>query len=237
MIYRKFVVWEYWSYHDHELYLDLSILLSFHYHYLKNLKYLNAFRLGNEGWEVVHCYYLSKNIVFQRKNKKVQLFSLILLHTHFQGKEVEWEVSFYNWKTFLIMSNKFLYFFVYELMYMLFGNNNLVWKLQLRYVGLLVGFSISSSNVYCCCEVSIRSMLEEEDSNIWVGSLIIWCKPNCDEIFSIALPSVLVMSFLQQLLDFALKSPRSTTRNGYSNYCSLNCRLKIKLKIFFKRFK
>ena len=51
-------------------------------------------------------------------------------------------------------------------MYMLFGNNNLVWKLQLRYVGLLVGFSVSSSNVYCCCEVNIRSMLEEEDSNI-----------------------------------------------------------------------
>ena len=49
------------------------------------------------------------------------------------------------------MSNKLLYFFVYELIYMLFGNNNFVWKFQLRYVGLLVELSISSSNVYCCC--------------------------------------------------------------------------------------
>ena len=34
---------------------------------------------------------------------------------------------------------------------MLFGNNNLVWKLQLRYVGLLVELSIPSNNVCCCC--------------------------------------------------------------------------------------
>ena len=34
---------------------------------------------------------------------------------------------------------------------MLFGSNNFVWKLQLRYIGLLAELSISSSNVYCCC--------------------------------------------------------------------------------------
>ena len=72
------------------------------------------------------------------------------------------------------------------------------------------------------CEVNIRSIHEEEDSNIWVGSLIIWCKPNYHEIFSIALPSVVVMSFLHQLLDFALKSPRSTTRNGL--FCTADSR-------------
>ena len=64
-------------------------------------------------------------------------------------------------------------------------------------------------------KVNIRSIHEEEDSNTWVGSLIIWCKPNCDEIFCIALPSVVVISFLQQLLDIALKSPRITTRNEW----------------------
>ena len=72
------------------------------------------------------------------------------------------------------------------------------------------------------CEVNIRSIHEEEDSNIWVGSSIIWCQPNCDVIFSIALPSVVVVSFLQQLLDFALKSPRSTARNGL--FCTADSR-------------
>ena len=67
-------------------------------------------------------------------------------------------------------------------------------------------------------ELIIRS-IHEEDSNIHVGSLIIYisvgsliniCKPNCDKILSIVLPSIVVMLFLYQLLDFALKSPRST---------------------------
>ena len=49
------------------------------------------------------------------------------------------------------MSNKVLHFFVYELIYMLFRNNNLVWKLQLHHLGLPVELSISSRNVYCCC--------------------------------------------------------------------------------------
>ena len=56
---------------------------------------------------------------------------------------------------------------------------------------------------------------EEEDSNISTGSLITWYKPNCDEIFSIALPSFVVMSFIHQLLDFALRPPRNSTKKNY----------------------
>ena len=72
------------------------------------------------------------------------------------------------------------------------------------------------------CEMNIRLIHKEEDSNIWVGSLIISCKPNCEEIFSIALHSVVAMSFLHQLPDFALKLPRSTTRNGL--FCTAGSR-------------
>ena len=64
------------------------------------------------------------------------------------------------------------------------------------------------------CEMDIRSIHEKEDSNICAGSLITWCKANCEEIFSIVLPSIAVMSFLYQLLYFALKPPRSTTKKG-----------------------
>ena len=90
-----------------------------------------------------------------------------LLHTNFHGKEVEWEVSFYYWKTFLIIFNKLLYFFVYELIYMLFENNKFSWKLQLRYVGLLVELSIFSSNVYCCCFYSFDSFYQHCFSLGW----------------------------------------------------------------------
>ena len=61
------------------------------------------------------------------------------------------------------------------------------------------------------CEVHI-TLINEEDSNVCVGSVIIWFKPNCNGIFSIALPSFAVMSFSQQLLDFTLKSPKSNTK-------------------------
>ena len=46
-------------------------------------------------------------------------------------------------KTFLIMSNKLWNIFVYVLIYMLFGNNNLLWELHFRYVGLLEEISVS----------------------------------------------------------------------------------------------
>ena len=60
---------------------------------------------------------LIKEHCFAKKELKSSAFFWNLLHTHFPGKEVEWEVYFYYWKTFLIMSNKILYFFVYELIY------------------------------------------------------------------------------------------------------------------------
>ena len=49
------------------------------------------------------------------------------------------------------MSNNLLHFSVYELIYKLFGNNNLIWKLQFRYVGLLVEVSVSLSIVCYYC--------------------------------------------------------------------------------------
>ena len=51
------------------------------------------------------------------------------------------------------------------------------------------------------CEVNIRSVYEEEASNVCVGWLITCCKPNCDYIFSIALPSLLVMSWLHKIAE------------------------------------
>ena len=48
-----------------------------------------------------------------------------------------------------------------------------------------------------------------------VASLLTWSKPNCNETFSIALPSLVVMWFLRHLHDFASILPRSTTRKDY----------------------
>ena len=69
------------------------------------------------------------------------------------------------------------------------------------------------------CEVNIRS-IHEEDSNIFVGSFITWCKGNCDDLF--LLLYFVVISFLHQLLDFALTSPRSTTKKGL--FCTAGSR-------------
>ena len=41
-------------------------------------------------------------------------------------------------------------------------------------------------------EVKIRSIQEEDESKMCVGSLMIWLNPNCDVICSILLPSKLV---------------------------------------------
>ena len=49
------------------------------------------------------------------------------------------------------MSNNLLHFSVYELIYKLFGNNSLIWKLQFRCVGLLVEVSVSLSIVCYYC--------------------------------------------------------------------------------------
>ena len=105
----------------------------------------------NKGWEVFHCYYLSKNIISRKRNWKVQFLSWNLLITYFRGKEVEWVIPFYYPNTFLIMPNKLLYFSVYELVNLSFWNNNLICTLQFRDVGFLVEISISSSIVCYYC--------------------------------------------------------------------------------------
>ena len=79
------------------------------------------------------------------------------------------------------------------------------------------------------CEMNIRSIHEKEDSNICAGSLITWCKANCEEIFSIVLPSIGVMSFLYQLLYFALKPPRSTTKKGL--FCTADSRFRSRFSL------
>ena len=53
------------------------------------------------------------------------------------------------------MSNNLLHFSVYESIYKLFGNNNLIWKLQFRYVGLLVEVSVSLSITYVVIVLTI----------------------------------------------------------------------------------
>ena len=78
-------------------------------------------------------------------------------------------------------------------------------------------------------EGNIKSKLGEDDCNICLGSLITWCKPNCDEIFSIASPSIVVMSFLHQLLDFALNSPRSSTKKRL--YCTADSKFSWRLSL------
>ena len=63
--------------------------------------------------------------------------------------------------------------------------------------------------------VKIRSIHGEEVSNFWVVSLITWCNPNWDVKFSITSPSEVVFYSQNQLFDLALKSPISTTKNGF----------------------
>ena len=50
------------------------------------------------------------------------------------------------------------------------------------------------------CEVNVRSIHEEEDSITYICSLISWCNLNCDDIFSITLPLLVVMTFLHNYL-------------------------------------
>ena len=49
--------------------------------------------------------------------------------------------------------------------------------------------------------------IHEELCNMCVGTLIIWCVPNCDIMLSIIFPSKVDLSFQCHLLDLALKSP------------------------------
>ena len=111
--------------------------------------------------------YMSKNILSQERNLKVQLFPRNLLYNHFRGKEVEWLVSFYHSKTFLIMPNKHLYFSMYDLIYMLFENNRLMWNLQFHNVGLLVEVSTPSSTVFYYYFYYFDSFCKHGFSPVW----------------------------------------------------------------------
>ena len=117
---------------------------------------------------------LSKNIPFSKEGiKKLSFFLKSVTYSHFHGKEVEWGASFYYWQTFLIMSNMNFLTFCIELIYMLFGNNNLVWNLQLCYVGLLAELSISSSIICCCSCYYFNSFYKNCFSLEWD----FFCKP------------------------------------------------------------
>ena len=85
---------------------------------------------------------------FAKKKLKSSSFLKNLLQIRFRGKEVEWVVPFCYWKTFLIMPSESLCFSERETILMLFRNYNLTYKLQFRYVGLLVELSIFS-NIAC----------------------------------------------------------------------------------------
>ena len=68
------------------------------------------------------------------------------------------------------------------------------------------GWTPDSATI-CGCYVNIKSIPEKEFCNKCVGSFINWCNPNWEVILSTALPSKLVLSWLYQLQDLALKSP------------------------------
>ena len=70
------------------------------------------------------------------------------------------------------------------------------------------------SNSKLDCVVKIRSMHEKKYSKIRVGLLISWLRPNWDVRFSIVRPSKLLLSWLHQCFDFALKSPMTTIKKG-----------------------
>ena len=61
----------------------------------------------------------------------------------------------------------------------------------------------------------MRSIHQEEVFNMCAGSLITWYNPNCDVMLSITFPSKVDLSLQCHLLDLALKSPITTTREGF----------------------
>ena len=62
--------------------------------------------------------------------------------------------------------------------------------------------------------MNIRSIQDDEVFDMWVGSLIICCKPNCIVTFLISFPVWLVLSWEYQFFDLAFKSPVNTIMNG-----------------------
>ena len=68
-----------------------------------------------------------------------------------------------------------------------------------------------------------------------VGSLTTWCNPNWDVKFSVASPSMFDLSWQNQLLDLALKSPIATTKNGFlcTKFPKFNSRFSVKVSRSF----
>ena len=64
-------------------------------------------------------------------------------------------------------------------------------------------------------EVNIKSMPEEDFPKMWVSSLIICCRPNCEVTESILEPLNVVLLCLYQFEDSVLKSARTNVRNGF----------------------
>ena len=60
----------------------------------------------------------------------------------------------------------------------------------------------------------IKLMQEDDAGNIWVGSRISYCIPNCDVMPSLLLSSSDVLSSSYDLCNFALRSPRRTIKKG-----------------------
>ena len=58
-------------------------------------------------------------------------------------------------------------------------------------------------------------MQEEEFPNMWVGSLINCCRPNCEVTASILDTSYFVSLCLYQFEDLVLKPSRTTVGNGF----------------------
>ena len=61
-------------------------------------------------------------------------------------------------------------------------------------------------------EAKIRSIQDKDFPRKWVGSLIIYCSRDWEVMASILEPSMIVLSPVYQLLDFALKSPLTATK-------------------------
>ena len=80
---------------------------------------------------------------------------------------------------------------------------NIIWSWQF---GWREGWTPDLTKV-SGCGVNIKSIHKEEFCNKYVGSFINWCNLNWEVTLSMELPSKLVLSWLYQLQDLALKSP------------------------------
>ena len=62
------------------------------------------------------------------------------------------------------------------------------------------------------CDVKMRSIQDQEISEICIGSSMIWMNPYCEVTNSIYAASVVVLSLIYQFLDFILKTFSATIK-------------------------